>query len=139
MAALAEQLVDADGNTPSRAPGDLAEILILLIWTARLLEDADQHAMGAPLQAIVRAPCPAVRPLRLGDGAMARFNGGGASRPGAPRPGALRTRLRRHSRGLPLRLRPRASGSRLVVVMARGAARQLDGDPRPTPAPSPSR
>ena len=33
MAALAEELVDAEGGTPSRAPEDLAEILILLIWT----------------------------------------------------------------------------------------------------------
>jgi uncharacterized heparinase superfamily protein len=77
MAALAEALIDAEGGTPSRAPEDLAEILILLIWTARLLEDADQHAMAPHLQAIVRA-VPALRPLRLGDGGMARFNGGGA-------------------------------------------------------------
>ena len=67
MAALAEALIDADGGTPSRAPEDLAEILILLIWTARLLEDAGQHAMAPHLQAIVRA-VPVLRPLRLGDG-----------------------------------------------------------------------
>ena len=81
MAALSEALVDAEGGTPSRSPEDLAEILILLIWTARLLEDADQHAMGPHLQAIVRA-VPAMRPLRLGDGGMARFHGGGAGSAG---------------------------------------------------------
>ena len=77
MAALAEALVDGDGGTPSRSPEDLAEILILLIWTARLLEDAGQHAMGPHLQAIVRA-VPTLRPLRLGDGGLGRFQGGGA-------------------------------------------------------------
>ncbi len=80
MAALCEELVDRDGGTPSRAPDDLAEILILLIWTARLLEDADQHAMAPHLQAIVRA-VPVLRPLRMGDGGVARFHGGGAGAP----------------------------------------------------------
>ena len=77
MAALAEALVDGEGGAPSRSPEDLAETLILLIWTARLLEDADQHAMAPHLQAIMRA-VPVVRPLRLGDGGLARFHGGGA-------------------------------------------------------------
>lgn len=80
MAALAEELVDAEGGTPSRAPQDLAEVLILLIWTARLLEDADQHAMAPHLQAIMRA-VPVVRPLRLGDGGLACFHGGGTGSP----------------------------------------------------------
>ena len=78
MAALADGLIDAEGDTPSRAPEDLAEIVILLIWTARLLEDADEHAMAPHLQAIVRA-VPVIRPLRLGDGGMARFHGGGGA------------------------------------------------------------
>jgi uncharacterized heparinase superfamily protein len=77
IAALAEALVDPEGGTPSRAPEDLAEILVLLTWTARVLEDADQHAMAPHLAAIVRA-VPVVRPLRFGGGAMARFQGGGA-------------------------------------------------------------
>lgn len=77
MAAEAEALIDADGGTASRAPEDLAEILALLIWTARLLEDSGQHAMGPHLQAIVRG-VPTLRPLRLGDGGLGRFQGGGA-------------------------------------------------------------
>jgi uncharacterized heparinase superfamily protein len=77
IAALSDLLIDAEGGTPSRAPEDLAEILTLLIWTARLLEDAGQHAMGPQLQAIVRA-VPTLRPLRLGDGGLGRFQGGGA-------------------------------------------------------------
>lgn len=76
-AALAEALIDPDGGTPSRIPEELAEILILLIWTARLLEDADQRAMAPHLSAIVRA-VPTLRPLRMGDGSTARFHGGSA-------------------------------------------------------------
>jgi len=77
IAALADRLIDAEGGTPSRSPEELAEIVILLIWTARLLEDSGQHAMAPQLQAIVRA-VPVLRPLRLGDGGVARFHGGGA-------------------------------------------------------------
>jgi uncharacterized heparinase superfamily protein len=77
MAAEAEALIDPEGGIASRAPQDLAEILMLLIWTARLLEDSGQHAMGPHLQAIVRA-VPTLRPLRLGDGGLGRFQGGGA-------------------------------------------------------------
>ena len=62
---------------------------MLLIWTARLLEDAGQHAMGPHLQAIVRA-VPTLRPLRLGDGGLGRFHGGGAGLGAAHRPGAGR-------------------------------------------------
>ncbi len=116
MAALAEELVDPEGNTPSRAPEDLAETLILLIWTARLLEDADQHAMGPHLQAIVHA-VPAVRPLRLGGGGMARFNGGGAGDPGRLDQALAELRLTTQPKPrLPLGF-ARLGGSRVVVVL----------------------
>lgn len=116
MAALADALVDTDGDTPSRAPEDLAEILILLIWTARLLEDADQHAMAPHLQAIVRA-VPAVRPLRLGDGGMARFNGGGAGDQGRIDQALAELRINTQPKPkLPLGF-ARLQGSRVVVVM----------------------
>ena len=73
---LAEALVDMEGATPSRSPEDLAEVLILLIWTARLLENAGQHAAPAHLAAIVRG-VPILRLQRMGDGSLARFHGGG--------------------------------------------------------------
>lgn len=80
LAALAESLILPDGGTPSRSPEDLAEIAILLIWTARLLEDAGQRTLAPHLQAILRT-VPVIRPLRMGDGGMARFHGGGAGAP----------------------------------------------------------
>ncbi|MFO1105778.1 MAG: heparinase II/III family protein [Amaricoccus sp.] len=80
LGALAGSLIDAEGDLTSRAPGELAEIVILLIWTARMLEDAGQPAAPAHLAAIARA-VPVLRALRLGDGTMTRFHGGG---PGLP-------------------------------------------------------
>jgi uncharacterized heparinase superfamily protein len=116
MAALSETLVDPEGGTPSRAPEDLAEILILLIWTARLLEDADQHAMGPHLQAIVRA-VPTVRPLRLGDGGMARFHGGGAGTAGRLDQALAELRLVTQPKPkLPMGF-ARLSGGKVVLIM----------------------
>jgi uncharacterized heparinase superfamily protein len=80
MGELAAELIDAGGATPSRAPEDLAEVLILLIWTARVMENAGRHAAPAHLAAIARG-VPILRPLRLGDGSVARFHGGGSGRP----------------------------------------------------------
>jgi len=125
MAALAEALVDGDGATPSRSPEDLAEILMLLIWTARLLEDAGQHAMGPHLQAIVRG-VPTLRPLRLGDGGLGRFQGGAAG--SAQRIDQALAELRLTAQPKP-RLPmgyARLSGGRLTVL--------LDGAPPPAEA-----
>lgn len=80
LGALADAMIDPSGAVISRAPEDLAEILILLIWTARMLEDSGTHAAPTHLAAIARA-VPVLRPLRLGDGGPARFHGGG---PGLP-------------------------------------------------------
>lgn len=76
LGALAGEMIDAEGAVASRAPEDLAETLLLLIWTARLLEDAGQHAPPAQLAAIARG-VPVLRALRFADGATARFHGGG--------------------------------------------------------------
>ncbi len=116
LAALAEELIDADGGTPSRAPEDLAEILILLIWTARLLEDSGQHAMAPHLQAIVRA-VPVARPLRMGDGGVARFHGGGSG--GAARLDQALAELRLVAQPkpkLPMGF-ARLAGGRVVLLM----------------------
>ncbi|TPE52190.1 heparinase II/III family protein [Amaricoccus solimangrovi] len=77
---VAGEYIDAEGAMASRVPEDLAEAVILLTWTARLLEDGAAPASPALLAAIARA-VPVLRALRLGDGALARFHGGG---PGTP-------------------------------------------------------
>ncbi len=116
MAALADALVDADGGTPSRAPEDLAEILTLLIWTARLLDNAGQQAMAPHLQAIVRA-VPVLRPLRMGDGGVARFHGGGAGAPERLDQALAELRLVAQPKPkLPMGF-ARLAGGRVVVLM----------------------
>ena len=116
MAALADALVDADGGTPSRAPEDLAEVLTLLIWTARLLDNAGQQAMAPHLQAIIRA-VPVIRPLRLGDGGVARFHGGGAGTPERLDQALAELRLVAQPKPrLPMGF-ARLAGGRVVVLM----------------------
>jgi uncharacterized heparinase superfamily protein len=77
LASVAETMIDAEGGVASRAPEDLAEALILMIWTARLVEDAGQTVPPPLLSAVARA-VPVTRALRMGDGSMAEFHGGGA-------------------------------------------------------------
>ncbi|HRO12894.1 heparinase II/III family protein [Amaricoccus sp.] len=116
MAALADALVDPEGGTPSRAPEDLAEILTLLIWTARLLDNAGQQAMAPHLSAIVRA-VPVLRPLRMGDGGVARFHGGGAGTPERIDQALAELRLVAQPKPrLPMGF-ARLAGGRVVVVM----------------------
>lgn len=128
LGALAEALIDADGATPSRAPGALAEIVILLIWTARLLESAGRHATPAQLHAIARS-LPVLRALRLGDGSMPRFHGGGPGRPERLDQALAELRVGPQPKPrLPMGF-ARLAGGRLVAI--------LDGAAPPTGAATP--
>ncbi len=116
LGALAAALVGPEGELGSRSPEDLAEMLALLIWTARLLEDADQPAAPEHLAAIVRM-VPVLRPLRLGDGTLARFHGGGAGNPVAIDKALAELRLETQPRPrLPLGY-ARLTGGRLALLM----------------------
>lgn len=106
----------------SRRPQDLAETLALLVWTARVIEDAGLTADPAHLAAIV-AMAPVVRPLRLGDGdgavpwrdggrrCRARHRAGGAAAGDAGAP------------GLPMGY-ARLAGGRVALVMDGGRRRR---------------
>jgi uncharacterized heparinase superfamily protein len=112
LAQLSEQVIDGVGATPSRAPGELADMVILLIWTARVLEGAGMAARPGHLHAIARA-VPVIRALRLGDGSMARFHGGGpGGRSGSTRRSRSCASRRGRSRGCRWAMRgSRAGGS----------------------------
>ncbi len=106
LGALAAALVGPEGELGSRRPEDLAETLALLIWTARLLEDA----------ATVRM-VPALRPLRMGDGTLARFHGGGGGAPVAIDKALAELRLETQPRPrLPMGF-CRLAGGRVTLVM----------------------
>ena len=81
LAAEAEAVIDPTGGLASRSPEELAEAVMLLIWTARVLENAGQQAPHGHLAAIVRA-VPVLRQLRLGGGTLGCFHGGGPGDPG---------------------------------------------------------
>lgn len=112
----AEALIGSHGGLVSRDPEELAEVVLLLVWAARMLEDADKHPSAAHLAAIGRS-VPVLRQLRMGDGGFGRFHGGG---PGAP------ARIDQALAELRLGVQPkprlpmgyaRLSGGRTVVVM----------------------
>lgn len=78
---IAERELDGDGGLPSRNPEELCEALETLATAARTLEAAGVEPDPRHLDALRRA-APALRALRLSDGSLARFHGGGAGAPG---------------------------------------------------------
>lgn len=116
LGALAEAEVGPEGEVASRSPEDLARTLALLTWTARALEDGGAAAAPAHLAAILRLT-PTLRPLRMGDGAMARFHGGGAWDPTAIDKALAELRLETQPRPrAPLGF-ARLAGGRLALVL----------------------
>ncbi|MBP7242635.1 heparinase II/III family protein [Amaricoccus sp.] len=116
LGALAEAMVASEGELASRSPEDLARTLALLTWTARLLEDRDGGASPAHLGAIVRL-VPTLRPLRMGDGGVARFHGGGAWDPVRIDKALAELRLETQPRPrLPMGF-ARLTGGRTVLIM----------------------
>jgi uncharacterized heparinase superfamily protein len=79
LSEVAAQAIDEDGGLPSRNPEDLCEALIVLAAAARHLEAAGLEPEEGHARAVARAQ-PALRALRLRDGGLPRFHGGG---PGA--------------------------------------------------------
>jgi uncharacterized heparinase superfamily protein len=69
--------VRIDGGVASRNPAELARVFDWLAWGAHALEAAECEPDARHAAALKRAG-PALRALRLGDGGLARFHGGGA-------------------------------------------------------------
>lgn len=69
------------GEIPSRNPEELMEIFTLLTWAARTLEDAE-ITPDPRLTSAMEQIAPTLRNLRLGDGTLTRFHGGGRGREG---------------------------------------------------------
>ncbi len=76
LGAECERWIGADGSINSRSPEELMEVFVLLVWAARVLEEAEKTPDPRHLSAMQRI-APTLRTLRLGDGALARFHGGG--------------------------------------------------------------
>ncbi|MEM9231306.1 MAG: heparinase II/III family protein [Pseudomonadota bacterium] len=74
--------ISATGSLSSRNPQNLLAVLSLLLGIRSLLEDVGVKAPAALTDAVGRI-APELRLLRTGDGALARFHGGGAAPEGA--------------------------------------------------------
>lgn len=71
-----DRQVDAQGGIPTRNPEELMEVLTLLTWVSRALQDSDRTVPRALTGAISRIT-PTLRALRHADGGLVRFHGGG--------------------------------------------------------------
>lgn len=73
--------IDTEGEIESRNPEELMNIFTLLTWSYRTMQDADKNPDPRIVNALERI-APTLRSLRLGDGSLTRFHGGGRGRPG---------------------------------------------------------
>jgi len=68
--------VDEDGSIPSRNPEELMDIFTTLAWASHAIGEAEEKPLRDHLLAMERI-VPNVRSLRLGDGGLIHFHGGG--------------------------------------------------------------
>ncbi len=76
LEALAATEIDPGGAIPSRNPEALAEVAALLLWVQATLEAGERTMPGALGAALARI-APTLLALRLPDGGLPRFHGGG--------------------------------------------------------------
>lgn len=76
LAETCSSYIDEVGAIPTRNPEELADIFILLTWVAKLQSATGHPSDPAILSALARI-APGLRALRLGDGSLGRFHGGG--------------------------------------------------------------
>lgn len=68
--------INPEGGIPSRNPEELMEVFTLLNWASAALSEEGHMPLRPHLLAIERI-APTLRALRLSNGALARFHGGG--------------------------------------------------------------
>lgn len=73
--------IGADGGIATRNPEDLMEVFSLLVWAQQVLTENGHEPDPRHLAALERI-APTLRVLRLGDGSLVRFHGGGRGREG---------------------------------------------------------
>jgi uncharacterized heparinase superfamily protein len=76
-----DALISEDGGIATRNPEELMEIFSLLAWTSQGIDEAGRTPDRRHLLAMERI-APSLRALRLGDGGLVRFHGGGAGAEG---------------------------------------------------------
>ncbi len=72
--------VGPDGGIISRNPEDLFEVFAILVWAAQSLRENGIEPSQGHTDAMTRI-APAIRAMRMGDGSLTRFHGGGGGNP----------------------------------------------------------
>lgn len=72
--------VGPDGGIATRNPEDLFEVFAILVWAAQSLRENGIEPSAGHTDAMTRI-APAIRAMRMGDGSLARFHGGGGGNP----------------------------------------------------------
>lgn len=110
------RLIGPDGSVESRSPEELMDVFILLVWAARVLEEAEKTPDPRHIEALERI-APTLRVLRLGDGSLVRCHGGGRGVEGrldqALAESGIRAQAMRETRMGYARL---ASGRTIIVI-----------------------
>lgn len=76
LARQSVQYIDEDGTIPSRNPEELMDIFTTLAWASHAIGEAEEQPLRDHLLAMERI-VPSLRSLRLGDGGLVHFHGGG--------------------------------------------------------------
>jgi uncharacterized heparinase superfamily protein len=76
LARQSVEYIDEDGAIPSRNPEELMDIFTTLAWASHAIGEAEIQPLRDHLLAMERI-VPSLRSLRLGDGGLVHFHGGG--------------------------------------------------------------
>lgn len=108
--------IDARGGIATRNPEELAAMFRILTWATRTLEDA-KATPDPRLSETLEHIAPTLRGMRLGDGTLARFHGGGRGRAGEIDEVLSEARVRSkatHASGMGYE---RVTAGRLAIIM----------------------
>ena len=81
LAAECRMRVGEDGGIETRNPEELLEVLVLLVWARRSLDEAERD-IPAELEEAIGRVAATLRALRHADGGLVRLHGGGRGREG---------------------------------------------------------
>ncbi|MGB0499288.1 MAG: heparinase II/III family protein [Rubricella sp.] len=116
LTSLCRDGIGADGSIPSRNPAELAEVFRILVWASRALEETGAAPSAEHYMAIARiAPC--LRMLRLADGRLPHFHGGGRGVPGGLDRALADSRVRDATRVKRAMGYSRVGAGRTVIVL----------------------
>jgi len=105
-----------DGSIASRNPEELLAILQQILWLRDLAGECET-ALPDAVDTAIQTIAPVLRGLRLGDGSLVRFHGGGAASEGALDAALAASRARGRPGDAPAMGFARLMGARTIVIV----------------------